>query len=594
MLLAIGAAAAFVMLTAWSKSPSPGDRILDLTQAAKLVPAAMLAFACVILLAARFGGGRRAPSVPQSEWPPVAAAPDPVPPPAPSQAPTPQTATPAAAGSAAPPDLRQTNAALQKLGFDDSFFADPEPVRSMPALPDSVSIMPIASDALTEHAGLAPEDTLETPGASAAERKAQGQTRAAAVPFGVLDPNASFVLIAMMGGDNNLSAQVKNDIGEMAAGSARYGHVAALVLADTETGPGTVLEVTPSGQLRTIEQLSEIDTGDPETLAQFLTRALITYPNARKAIGFWDHGSGVFEESDKMGEVLLDRSVVTRERLRTPARRLLLPRAQREALKRDPGTRAMLHDNSGGVLTNLEAGRMLRAAYGRAGQQQRADILYSDTCLNGMIEVLEELSDFAHCVVASCDTEPPPGWDYEEWIRRTAFAIPAGPADWARHAVQAFGTSYQGQTQHYPCTLGAYFADNEITEAFAALVAVSDNAGLEAFSLLNLARSRAQGYASRDTYDLANFAAILARASAGRVPKLEAAANTLVQECARARIDSVALGPTVTASQGLAFWFPSSRRSLGQDIATYRRLKFNRLTNWGEYLSKMYQDDGVG
>ena len=578
VLLAICAAAAFALLTTRTQSPDPDSQI-ELWG-----PGALLALACVILLGSRIGSGRRAQSAPQTQRPIDVADP--------ASASAPVAPLPSG-GAAAAPDPRQLNASLQKLGFDDSYFADQEPIRNMPALPEDVSILPASPDtgAIELH-GLAPDDTLGEPATSAAERKAQGQNTAGIEPYRVLDPGAHFVLIAMFGGDNNLGPQVKNDLGEMAAGAARYGNVATLALADTDTGPGSIVEITPSGQLRTLEQLGEIDTGDPETLATFLARALVTYPSARKAIGFWDHGSGVFDETDP-GEVLLDRSVLTQRKLRTPARRLLIPRAQRDALRRDPGTRAMLHDNSGGVLTNLEAGRMLRAAFARSGQLKRADILYSDTCLNGMIEVLEELSDYAHCIVASADTEPPAGWDYEEWIRRTAYTIPSAPADWARHAVQAFGTSYQGQTKHYPCTLAAYFADNDVTEAFAALVAVCSNEGIEAFSLLNMARGRSQGYANRDTYDLANFADILAKMTSGRAPRLEAAALALVQACQQARIDSVALGPTVSASQGLAFWFPSSRRSLSQDIATYRRLKFNRLTNWGEYLSKMYQDDGM-
>lgn len=33
-----------------------------------------------------------------------------------------------------------------------------------------------------------------------------------------------------------------------------------------------------------------------------------------------------------------------------------------------------------------------------------------------------------------------------------------------------------------------------------------------------------------------------------------------------------------------AFWFPSTKRSLADDFATYERLKFARLTGWARYL----------
>lgn len=558
VVLAVSAAAAFVLLTIWAGRHASGSGVQF------WFPGGLMAASAALLLGAR-ALGTSAPATPR----------------------------PGAALPAGDRDFRSLDAELRKLGFDDSHFEEGEPVRSMPALSETVAIAPAAVEAA---AGLppelAPEDALaDLAAAEPAPRRVDAHAGAAVAPFPVVAPHARFVLISMFGGDNNLTAQVAKDLEEMAAGAARYGNVAVLGLADTLDGPGTVVEVTPGGELRTVEQLGEIDTGDPETLARFLARALVTYPAARKAIGFWDHGTGIFEEGDA-AEVLLDRSALTR-RGRKPARRLLIPAAQREALKKDPDTRAMLHDNSGGVLTNLEAGRMLRAAFGRAGAQERADVLYSDTCLNGMIEVMEELADFAHCFVASCDTEPPMGWDYEEWIRRIAHSHPATPADWGRHAVRAFGASYDGQTKHYPCTLSAFHADNDITEAFAALVAASEREGFGAFTLLNIARGRCQAYDNRDTYDLIDFADILARAAAARLPKVSEAAIELTRACNAARIDTVAHGPTVQACQGLAFWFPGTVSSLRADVTTYSRLKFNRLTSWSEYLTAMYQADVV-
>jgi CshA-type fibril repeat protein len=482
-----------------------------------------------------------------------------------------------ASDNAAGQDRQNLDTELRKLGFDDSYFAEPDVVRAMPAQPED------AGPLVGAHHDGAPAPLPTLPAARAVS--AAGGAR----PFAVSGVSAPFVVISMFGGDNNLSSQVQKDLGEMAAGIKKYGNVTVIGLADTEDGPGTVVEVTPSG-IRTIERLGEIDTGDPETLARFVSRALVTYPSARKAIGFWDHGTGVFDEKDA-AEVVLDRNL--RRRVRTPARRLLFSAAQRDAIVKDPGTRAMLHDNSGGVLTNLEAGAMLRAAFSRAGQHQRIDMLYSDTCLNGMIEVVEELGEFAQCFVASCDTEPPGGWDYEEWFRLIGQSFPGNPEGLASHAVTAFGTSYNGRTEHYPCTLSALVTDNQVTEAFASLVDTCEKGGLEAFSILNLARGRSQAYDQRDTYDLLAFCDVLIRATANRSGPINEAARALKVECERSVISSIAHGPTVTAARGLAFWFPSSEKSLRSDIETYRKLKFNRLTNWGEYLSTMYNVDVV-
>ena len=85
-------------------------------------------------------------------------------------------------------------------------------------------------------------------------------------------------------------------------------------------------------------------TGAPETLASFLARALVTYgPGVHKAIGFWDHGSGVFDEGDPDETVLERRAMRTPRHLRARSfreRRLFLSRYRNSM---DPGSRLREH-----------------------------------------------------------------------------------------------------------------------------------------------------------------------------------------------------------------------------------------------------------
>lgn len=484
------------------------------------------------------------------------------------------------------------NAPLHQYGFSEADFADQDPIRHAPGLPEDIETF---GDVVEEEPALpelSPEDTLEEPGAPD-ERNAYGATDVLTpVAFDqVSTRDVDLAVIKMFGGDNNLSHQVDNDLQEMAAG-IRNGNanIAVLGLADYENAPASVVEVSPSGQIQVISNLGEIDTGDPETLAKFLSRALVTYPKARKAIGFWDHGTGVFEEDDE-NEKLLTRSHRTlKPRRGYPARRLLIPASQREQLMANPNTRGMLHDNTGGILTNVEAGRMLQAAFHRAGQHSAIDLLYSDTCLNGMIEVLEELGEFAHCVVASSDTEPGAGWDYEQWFQAVADDFPQTPDHWGQRAVRAFSRRYREDIDEHPCTLAAFKADNSITDAFANLVEAADSTDpkMKGWFFMSHARSRAQSYDHRDAYDLIDFAQRLNAVATNREPEIAAAAAELDRVCRAARIDFAAHGQMVSASQGLAFWFPSSRRNLETDVATYRKLKFAQATGWADYLEQCY------
>ena len=473
------------------------------------------------------------------------------------------------------------NEALRKLGIDPAEFEETEPIRAMPAQGDDPvdpSPPPDRSQSqMLVPVGVRPQASIGVRGASSSGLE----------PFDVASGDARFAILGMFGGDNNLTNQVDYNLNQMVTANRAGGVVSVLALVDLENKPASVIEITPRGEQRVVAQMGEIDTGDPETLAKFLSRALISFPNARKAIGFWDHGSGVFKEQDP-NEIVLTRSIRGAHARKGPARRLLIPAAERAAMMAARDKRAMLHDNSGGVLTNLEAGHMLEAAFSRAGLASPVDLIYSDTCLNGMIEVLEELGHYGQTVVASAETEPGNGWNYEGWLSRMARQSPQSPDDWGRHAVDAFADGYKARTDQHPCTLGAFRSDNLIAERFAELVQVAARGGIGAWSLMTIARSRTQQYDTRDSYDLIGFARQLAAIAAPDAPELADKARALDQAAREARICHVWMGNDVRGAEGLAFWFPGSTGSFEADNGTYRRLSFAKSTGWSEYLGRMY------
>ncbi len=399
-------------------------------------------------------------------------------------------------------------------------------------------------------------------------------------PFAVSTIDVSHVVIELFGGDNNLSDFVDLDLKEMAAGNK--GRFAVIGLADFAGAGGQVVEISPTKGKRVIEKVGEIDTGDPDTLATFLARALITYDKVpHRALGFWDHGTGVFDEDDPKQVVLeaaLQKAAPQAGNRSIPARRLFIPRhraAQAEV-------RAMLHDNtSGGVLTNVEAAGVLRAGFKRAGQTRKLDMIFSDTCLNGMVEVLDELEPFAQVVVGSEDLEPGDGWDYQRLFGAMTKKPPSTAAAWGRMAVDAFDASYASRPDQFPCTLAAYRSKNTIAARFAELLDAVKPLGDDGFRNLSFIRMETQGFAQRDTYDLKDFAGRIVK----ELPEAAPAATALVASLDKARIRSAALGPKVRDATGLAFWFPSDKGAYADTEETYRKLDFDLNTHWADYLS---------
>ena len=397
--------------------------------------------------------------------------------------------------------------------------------------------------------------------------------------------NVTHVVIEVFGGDNNLNAYVIEDLQEMAAGNR--GPFAVIALSDFEDGEAKVMALTPGTGLHVVESVGEIDTGDPETLASFLARALVTTKNVpHKAIGFWDHGSGVFDEHDP-NETYLERrlrAVPRHRRSRSvPARHLFVSPSK---LAAEPGLRAMLHDDTnGGVLTNYEAHGVLKAAFSRAGMGgKKVDLIFSDTCLNGMIEVLEQFKEFAEVVVGSEDLEPGDGWEYHEWFGLMSDSPPADAVEWGRQAVQGFEAGYKNRPDQFPCTLAAFRTDSQLTDAMKGLVEVIGPHAGQGMNWLKLAVLDSQSFARRDTFDIRDFAEKLkATATAGDV---QASCDRIIGAFDESRVYSAALGPAVQNSHGLAFWYPTSNYSFASVKETYAKLFFDQRTGWSTCLSK--------
>lgn len=393
------------------------------------------------------------------------------------------------------------------------------------------------------------------------------------------------VIIEIFGGDNNLSKFVLEDLQEMAAGNS--GSFAVIALTDFEGEEASVKSLLPGEGLKTAEYLGEIDTGDPETLATFLARALVTAENVQhKAIGFWDHGSGVFQEHDP-NEIYLERGLRGLPRhLRSrskPARKLFFSPTR---LASQPRARAMLHDDTnGGVLTNYEAHGVLKAAFNRAGMEgQKIDLIFSDTCLNGMIEVLEQFKEFAHVVVGSEDLEPGDGWEYQEWFELMSGNPPADAAVWGKQAVEAFELGYRNRPYQFPCTLGAFKTESDLTANMGLLFKGLSQHGQEGMQWVKLAILDSQSFARRDTFDIRDFMEKLKRNTAAQ--EITTLCDKVIAAFDAARIHTVALGDNVKDANGLAFWYPTSKYGFTDVVDTYSKLAFDKETKWSDYLKE--------
>jgi hypothetical protein len=396
------------------------------------------------------------------------------------------------------------------------------------------------------------------------------------------------VFIGIFAGDDLLlSRYVEDDLREIEEGVS--GQCAALLLVDRMDAGASVVEITPEYGRNILELRGQFNMGDPELLSKFLTSALLTYPHAMKAIGIRGHGSGPLDDYDAERRTTW-RGAPTLPRWRRSMRPASIRRGRHGSSdlggeRRKPIISA--DASSGEILTTFEMGRALETALHEA-QAPQVDLIFFDSCLNGMIEVFEQVGKLGKIVIGSEDLVPGQGWDYQAWFEAMGQRPPATADAWARQALEAFEGFYAPKIALRPCTLGAFTTSNQITAAFKKVIEAAEAQGGKGFERLLEARNRTQSFAGLHSFDLKDFSARLNEvAKRENVNDLAVASEKLTQAIVGATAATpVKLGNEVRDSNGVAFYFPDNQVSYTQNEETYRLLKFDKVTGWSAYLAK--------
>lgn len=403
----------------------------------------------------------------------------------------------------------------------------------------------------------------------------------------VMDKDATHIVIELFGGDNNLNAFVQKDLEEMNRGKGDL--ITILALVDRAgAGNSQVWEISPRTGVQCIKKMGEIDTGNPNILSDFVAAALMAYPKAQhRVLGFWDHGTGVFDEQDPGNKAPMSGGYQPQKSVRGAAKRLFF----RNKAALPERERAMLHDDTdGGVLTNKEASTVLERALrvsGLADKNTKFNMIFSDTCLNGMVEVLTQFAPYADVITGSEELEPGDGWNYETWFKKLAQNPPKNGMDWGKAAVDSYGEHYEKLVTEHPVTLAAFRTDIDLIGPFKQVVNALLPLGKNGFRSLQFVRSQCQAFAKRNTYDLRDFAEKLQDELKDETG-VASACQALIQAFDAARIASVRWGKRVENARGLALWIPNDRWAYQDVASTYRELDFGKRSGWTEYLAPFF------
>lgn len=377
---------------------------------------------------------------------------------------------------------------------------------------------------------------------------------------------AKWTILVHMAAENNLYSAGLKDLNEMEAG-LNSDDVNVVVLFDgTKDGDSCIYQIKHDNGLNStiisdkiddagavLPANHEINSGDPTVLAKFMAWAAKKYPAQHTMLGIWNHGSGLFTNTNSTTVF-----------------------------------RGFAWDDRGGNMKTKDlSGTILPAFQQAAGQP--LDVLGFDACLMAHVEIGYQINGMANYLVASEETEPGDGWDYLNWLTNVSKNPNMTPAELGNALVDAYGKSYsaggsQAGSRPQDVTLSCTDVNalnTLMVPAMNTFVDASIAQMATAKTTLVADRSKTVTFYNSDCADIGHFAKLV-----GAEPSLDAgivaAAKGMDQAMNKAVLSHVGLGKFANAT-GLVAYFPKAAQSYNSKYDNAAEVAFAKEA-WGKFL----------
>ncbi|GAB4113460.1 MAG: hypothetical protein Fur005_28870 [Roseiflexaceae bacterium] len=375
---------------------------------------------------------------------------------------------------------------------------------------------------------------------------------------GIQTPD-EWTILAYVAADNDLEADALRDLHEMELiGSTdqvrivvqldRGGQAGALPRWDTARryliGRDDDPDRINSAVLR---DLGQINTGDPQALADFLVWGVQSFPAKRYGLVIWDHGSAW---AGIAGDV------------RAGGDTLSLPELE-QALA---STQAQLNG-------------------------RRFDLIGFDACLMAQLDVLLAVAPYGDIAVASADLVPNDGWAWDAWLSSLTQTPSQNGRELAEAAVQSYQAAYQ--PRNLPNAMLAAFDLSQIptlASQTGALADLANNTIDQSYRPLANARAQALIYSQPRTeeFSAVDLGDLLTRLVANQPGAALTEQAMLVQQTL-SQVRIAAWQGSNTGS-GMSIFFPEQAALLPN--AYEQASPLARQTNWVRFL-RVYHAAGT-
>lgn len=372
---------------------------------------------------------------------------------------------------------------------------------------------------------------------------------------------AKWTVLVHMAAENNLYSAGLKDLNEMEA-AINSDEVNLLVLFDgMKDGDSTIYKIKKdTGMNSTIvsEKINgviptEINSGDPTVLAKVMEWTAKTYPAQHTMMAVWNHGSGIFTQTS--------------------------PNAL---------SRGFAWDDKGSNMNTKDLSNVILPAFAKAAGQP-LDILSFDACLMAHVEIGYQAKGLANYLVASEETEPGDGWDYQAWVGALSKNPSMTPAQLGSTMVDGYLASYKaGGSQAGGREQAVTLSCTDINALNETLVpAINDFAQTAMDNMaankaaLQAARGKTMSFYSSDCGDLGTFVkAVQADAAIGA--NIKEAAKGVENALAKTIVKGGGLGRYAGAT-GLVVYFPRPTQYMNAKYTNANEIAYAN-EKWAPFL----------
>lgn len=397
----------------------------------------------------------------------------------------------------------------------------------------------------------------------------------------------AWTFMVYMAANNSLSGAAGEDLRELrTVGSSDA--VEVLVFVKQRDGRAArYLQIGRHGRDDVTTDVGPVDSGNPQTVVDFIRWGIRAAPADRYALVMWNHGGGWTPDdlhqlySDvradtgvTRGEVnFLTKGRVGRAVFSTTLRTILaLPTSEDRAICND--------DTSGHSLDTLEMANILKAATREIGHP--LDLLGMDACLMSTLEVAYEVRDLARVVVGSEELEPNAGWAYDAVLTALTDKPDMDGSELGKAVVRTYIDSYggaQGQGAVTQCAVRTVGIE-DFTGALTSFVRAAVPGLPETWPQVQRAHALATKFMF-DLVDLKSFCEHLIGMAVGDDVRQACQAVLTALQPGGYVLAEGHEGASVGDCGGISLYLPSPMAEISR---FYRDLSFARSHDWDEFL----------